>query len=79
MITTQDFIDIMKKIEIKADLDHLDPDSPLSDQGIDSLDMISILFALEERYGVKIPEEEISEGRLSTMKTIIEYLNRASS
>ena len=44
--------------------DQLQPATLLSDAGIDSLDALTILFAIEERFGISIPDD-----RARAMKT----------
>jgi acyl carrier protein len=38
--------------------DKLTPETPLADAGIDSLDALSILFAIEEELHISIPDEQ---------------------
>jgi acyl carrier protein len=38
---------------------------------------MSILLAIEERFGIKISEEDIDQGKLSSIKGIISYINKA--
>jgi acyl carrier protein len=45
-------------------VDALAPETALADAGIDSLDALSILFAIEERFHISIPDD-----RARTMKT----------
>ena len=42
------------------------------DLGADSLDLIELVMALEEEYGLEIPAEELSD--VETVGDIIEYL-----
>ena len=44
--------------------DLLKPETPLADAGIDSLDSLTILFAIEESFGISIPDD-----RARAMKT----------
>lgn len=76
MITENDIIDMIKKNEVKIDLPTLDHNERLMDQGFDSLDMASIFFALEERYKIKISEEDIDQGKLVSINAIVEYVNK---
>jgi len=46
--------------------------TPLSDAGIDSLDALSILFALEETFGVTIPDERARQ--IQTLDDMIETI-----
>jgi acyl carrier protein len=48
-------------------------DSPLEALGIDSVDFVSIMFALEEKYNITIEDGEISkEKTLGDMIALIE-------
>ena len=38
--------------------DKLAPETPLADAGIDSLDALSILFAIEEQFHISIPDDK---------------------
>jgi acyl carrier protein len=44
--------------------DKLSPETPLADAGIDSLDALTILFAIEEEFHISIPDD-----RARSMKT----------
>ncbi|MCP4689913.1 MAG: acyl carrier protein, partial [Desulfobacterales bacterium] len=48
-------------------------------QGVDSLDMTTILFAVEERFQLRIAEEDMDSGKLSSVNAIIEFVNRVRS
>ncbi len=56
-----------KVIEVLAEKASMDPkeinaeSSLVDDLGLDSLDAIEIVFELEEKYGIHIPDEQISE------------------
>lgn len=48
-------------------------DISLADQGIDSLSLFNILLILEEREGIKIPDEDLDQ--LISVQSIVQYLN----
>lgn len=50
----------------KPDLtdEKLTPETPLADAGIDSLDGLTIVFAIEERFKISVPDD-----RVRSMKT----------
>jgi acyl carrier protein len=48
--------EIVRKEKNVAD-DKMTPETPLADAGIDSLDALSILFAIEEEFHISIPDE----------------------
>lgn len=55
--------------------DRLDPDTPLASAGIDSLDALSILFALEETFNITIPDDQARTVRSFTdMVNLVETL-----
>ena len=45
-------------------------DSSLEALGITSLDSISLVFAIEDKYGVEVPNEELKKVR--TVRDIVE-------
>lgn len=53
--------------------DLLRPETPLADAGIDSLDALTILFAIEERFRISIPDD-----RARSMKTFGDMIDVVS-
>ena len=71
-------LDIVKKEKNIPD-DKLAPETPLADAGIDSLDALSILFAIEEQFHISIPDDKArSIKTFSDMITTVEELLPAS-
>jgi acyl carrier protein len=52
----------------------LQPGTPLADAGIDSLDSLTILFAIEERFKISIPDD-----RARAMKTFGDMIDIVES
>jgi acyl carrier protein len=50
-------IDIVRK-EKNIEPEALTPETALADAGIDSLDSLTILFAIEETFHISIPDEK---------------------
>ena len=75
MLEASDILKIIQENDIKIDSKHLKYEEPLKDQGLDSLDLITILFSLEEIYHLKISEDDIDKGRLESINAIVEYIN----
>ena len=75
LATSRDILDIMLQNEIRIDIEELDFSESLSEQGLDSLDLVTILFTIEEKFHIKIPEEDINEGKLSSINSIVSYIN----
>lgn len=49
----------------------------VDDLDADSLDLVEILMALEEEFGIEVPDED-AEGRL-TIKAITEYVTKITN
>jgi len=79
MVSAEDILSIIQENEITVELKELDHSVSLSDQGLDSLDVVTILFAIEEKFRIKIPEVDIDEGKLNSINAIVEYLNHKKS
>jgi len=47
--------------EALVDKDKLTPGATLADTGLDSVDVISITFAVEEKYGVEIADDAFAD------------------
>ncbi len=43
--------------------EELSMDTPFEEQGIDSIDIVEILMAVEDRYGVYVPDSDVVELR----------------
>ena len=50
-------VEIVKQEKNIAD-ELLKPETPLAEAGIDSLDSLTILFAIEEHFHISIPDDE---------------------
>lgn len=73
--------DILKVIEsedlmLEVDLKTLNPDELLTSQGVDSLDIASILFGIENYYGVKIDNETVANGEWKTINGILNNMEK---
>lgn len=68
-------LEIIREVNPKLVI-HNDEDfhRPLREIGIDSLDTMSILLALDESHGVSIPEEEINER--TTLSLLMTYIKQ---
>ena len=58
---------------LNVDADEITMDTTfVDDLGADSLDLFELVMALEEKYEVEIPSEELAE--LTTVGAVMEYL-----
>jgi acyl carrier protein len=58
---------------VSADVAKIKGGGLLRDAGVDSLDMMNVLLAVEEKFGIKIPDDDIP--KLETVAGIVAYLN----
>jgi acyl carrier protein len=69
-------IDKISKIvsnQLRAETDTVDEDADIfEDLGADSLDVVEILMAVEESFGITIPEEDVAEIR--TVREFADYI-----
>ena len=72
-VTRSDIFEIIINVQIAGNLERIDDNSILSENGVDSLDMANILLMMEEKYNIKIPDEDIE--KLGSISAIIEYLS----
>lgn len=71
--TIENVKEVIAEAEVLGDVSDMKSDIPLSQQGIDSLDVVNVYLLLEEKFGIKIPDEDIS--KVQTIDTIVEYVN----
>lgn len=81
-MTTRDRDEITKTVRkifettLKVDADRLKPETRLREElELDSLDMIEVVYELEEAFDVQIPEEKL--GEIQTFDQIISGLEEA--
>lgn len=76
--TVEDIINVIEKedLMIEVDLRQLNPNEKLTVQGVDSLDVASLLFGIEDYYNIKIDNESIGNGEWRTINSILENMER---
>lgn len=68
--------DVIREICGDATADRVAPEATFDETlDIDSLTMVEVVVACEERFGVRIPDEDIE--RLSTVGDAVEYIAAA--
>ena len=66
--------DIVAK-EARLDRTTLTPDTKLEDLKIESLDMVQILFGIEDTFDVYVPQDD-QNFKLSTLKDVVEGVKK---
>jgi acyl carrier protein len=72
--TREEILAIIENEGVSVDLAALKENALLTEAGIDSLEMMNVFLAIEEKFGVKIPDEDLDA--LSTIDGIVAYLQR---
>ena len=58
---------------LSIDEDAITPEADLiKDLGADSLDAVELVMAMQEEYGIEIPDEEVAN--LTTVQAIVDYI-----
>ncbi|EAK0848422.1 acyl carrier protein [Campylobacter lari] len=73
-INTQDILEILKDVGVLVDVNTLEFDKPLKDQGVDSLDMANLFLNLQEKYNIEISIEDVDN--LNSIENITQYINK---
>lgn len=68
---------LVDHLYLEVEPDDLDPDAPLfgSGHGLDSIDAVELVVALEQRFGVRLQEPQgTSVSHLRTVNTIVDLV-----
>jgi len=71
-VTAHAIRDIIEEADTMVEMDELNNELALTEQGIDSLDMANIYLLIEEKYAIKVPDEDVA--KLSSVDAIVSYL-----
>lgn len=74
-ISREQVVSVMNAAGLDADVSVLDPTLSLSKQGVDSLDMINALLAIQEEFNIKISDAEMASGDWGSVDSIVTSLN----
>jgi acyl carrier protein len=73
MLKSDDIRSIIKNVVMGIELSDMKDDQDFADVGIDSLDQLGILLAIEEKYDIKIPDEDVEQ--CNSVTGIVTYVN----
>ena len=61
--------------------DTIRDDDPLSEGplGLDSLDLLELALAVDQAYGVKLPDEQLAQRALHTIAALAEFVQRSQA
>ena len=58
----------------KVDVNSLKEEDSLSSLGLDSLDLVEVMLAIEDKLGIEFTSEEITE--LNTLKDVVDLIEK---
>lgn len=73
MITNDQVRDVIEETGVVPDMAALDDTKSLEENGVDSLDTYTVLFALEEKFGVSL--EKVDMEKVASVDLMVAYLN----
>jgi len=71
--TVENIKEVIVEADVLGNVDEMKSDVPLSEQGIDSLDVVNVYLLLEEKFEVSIPDEDLEQ--VKTIDDIVTYIN----
>jgi acyl carrier protein len=74
VVTRNDIISAIESAGASVDISKINGSDSLRDAGLDSLDMMNFFMGIEEKYDVKISDEDLAA--LDTIDNIIAYMAR---
>jgi acyl carrier protein len=64
--------------QLGVDKEKITPEARfVEDLGADSLDVVELIMAFEEEFGIEIPDEDAE--KIATVKDVIDYINSKQS
>ncbi len=73
-VEQEEIFSIVVSTGVSVDVSTIKDDTILSEIGIDSLEMMDVLLKIEEKFNIKIPDEDIDA--LNTIDSIVSYLQK---
>lgn len=69
----RELMEIIKNSVVNLEASRLKPDSSFRDLGMDSMDKMNLLLSIEQRYGIKISDEDAQ--CLDSLSAIMQFLS----
>jgi acyl carrier protein len=77
MIDVNEVKKMIAEMGLSIDIENLDPQLSLKEQGIDSLDMMTFYLKSEERFGIEIPNEDID--KVLSIMDLVNYVGEKNN
>ncbi len=72
-LSNEKVCEMIKQTRSELSDEEFDVNASLRGIGLDSLDIMAVLYLVQEQTGVEVPDEEINN--LDTIAKIVEYVN----
>jgi len=72
--TIENVKEVIVEADVLGNVDEMKSDVALSEQGIDSLDVVNVYLLLEEKFEISIPDEDLLQ--VKSIDAIVEYINK---
>jgi acyl carrier protein len=66
---------VLEKLELQASSGPIDPDRSLFDVGLTSLQIVDLVFVIEDRLNLAIPDDEINSENFHSLSTILALID----
>jgi len=73
MVELNKILEIVAASGVVPDMSKFDPDKTFKENGVDSLDVMSLFLAVEEQLGIKFSEEEA--GQINSLAEMVGTIN----
>ncbi|MNP13349.1 acyl carrier protein [compost metagenome] len=73
LVTREDIVDVIRKAKAIEAPESLRPEMNITEQGVDSLGLFSIVLAVQDAYGIANNDAEVDQ--LHTLNDLVAYAN----
>lgn len=79
MATTFERVRAILEKEYSLPQDRITPETTLEGLGLDSLDLIELLFEVEEQFDIRVPQDGAAALKLATVQNIVDSIDQVLS
>lgn len=67
---------LIEDLRVRREPDEIDPDAPLfgTGLGLDSVDAVELVVAMETRFGLKLPEDTAGRRAMRTVDSLVDLV-----